>query len=111
MLDTQTRSQKIKSGSKTSTKAPTKAATKVATKAVARNTPAAKPRKARAEVRPALVAVPVQSVTPAIGADERQILIEQAAYFRAEKRGFAPGGELQDWIEAEAEVLLRIGGG
>lgn len=30
--------------------------------------------------------------------------IAVAAYYRAEKRGFAPGGELQDWIEAEAEI-------
>ena len=40
----------------------------------------------------------------AINAQERQMLIARAAYFRAEKRGFAPGGELQDWVEAEAEV-------
>jgi hypothetical protein len=44
-----------------------------------------------------------------ISAQERQILVAQAAYFRAEKRGFAPGGELQDWVEAEAEVL-RLNG-
>jgi hypothetical protein len=37
-------------------------------------------------------------------------LVAQAAYFRAEKRGFAPGAELQDWIEAEAEVMRLIGG-
>jgi len=41
---------------------------------------------------------------------ERERLVAQAAYFRAEKRGFAPGCELQDWIEAEAEVLRLIGG-
>jgi Protein of unknown function (DUF2934) len=42
---------------------------------------------------------------PAISAQERETLIARAAYFRAEKRGFAPGSELQDWIEAEAELL------
>jgi hypothetical protein len=26
------------------------------------------------------------------------------AYFKAEKRGFAPGHELEDWREAEEEV-------
>lgn len=46
-----------------------------------------------------------------LGAEERDRLIAQAAYFRAEKRGFAPGCELQDWVEAEAEVLRLIGGG
>lgn len=31
-------------------------------------------------------------------------MIAQAAYFRAEKRGFVGGDPLRDWIEAEAEV-------
>lgn len=48
---------------------------------------------------------------PAFSAQERERLIAQAAYYRAEKRGFAPGCELQDWVEAEAEVLRLIGGG
>jgi hypothetical protein len=46
----------------------------------------------------------------ALSAQERQMLVARAAYFRAEKRGFAPGGELQDWVEAEAEILRLIGG-
>ena len=47
---------------------------------------------------------------PAMSAQERETLIARAAYFRAEKRGFAPGSELQDWVEAEAELLRLIGG-
>lgn len=47
---------------------------------------------------------------PAMSAQERETLIARAAYFRAEKRGFAPGSELQDWVEAEAELLRMIGG-
>ena len=47
---------------------------------------------------------------PNISAEERERLIARVAYFRAEKRGFAPGNELQDWIEAEAEVQRLIGG-
>jgi hypothetical protein len=31
-------------------------------------------------------------------------LVAVAAYYRAEKRGFAPGRELEDWLEAEAEI-------
>jgi hypothetical protein len=46
---------------------------------------------------------------PALNTEERNRLIAQAAYFRAEKRGFAPGFELQDWVEAETEVLRLIG--
>ncbi len=34
----------------------------------------------------------------------RQEMIAEAAYFLAEKRGFAPGDEHRDWIEAERMV-------
>ncbi|MCF8200246.1 MAG: DUF2934 domain-containing protein [Sulfuritalea sp.] len=34
----------------------------------------------------------------------REQLIAEAAYFRAEKRGFAPGDEVSDWLQAEVEV-------
>ena len=63
---------------------------------------AGKSTKGNSEVRP--------GPGPAVSAHERQMLIARAAYFRAEKRGFAPGCELQDWVEAEAEVLRLIGG-
>jgi hypothetical protein len=33
--------------------------------------------------------------------------IAKAAYARAERRGFAPGYEVEDWLEAEREVLGR----
>ena len=44
-----------------------------------------------------------------LSTEERKLLVEQIAYSRAEKRGFAPGEEWRDWFEAEAEVkrLLR----
>ena len=41
--------------------------------------------------------------------DIRQRYIAEAAYFKAEKRGFAQGGELGDWVEAEAEVDALLG--
>lgn len=41
--------------------------------------------------------------------EERQRWIATAAYHRAEKRGFAPGYEVQDWLDAEAEVNELIG--
>lgn len=45
------------------------------------------------------------TVSPA----ERLQMVAQAAYFRAERRGFAPGGECDDWVQAEREIdeLLR----
>ncbi|MGA2400002.1 MAG: DUF2934 domain-containing protein [Steroidobacteraceae bacterium] len=39
-----------------------------------------------------------------VSAEERRRMIAQAAYFRAERRNFAPGRELEDWVAAEAEV-------
>ncbi len=36
-------------------------------------------------------------------------MIEEATFFIAERRGFTPGAELSDWLQAEAETenLLR----
>jgi|CZKO01.1.fsa_nt_gi hypothetical protein len=39
-----------------------------------------------------------------IDQDLRRGLIAQAAYYRAERRGFAPGHEAEDWLAAESEV-------
>ena len=44
----------------------------------------------------------------AISADEVRKLISEAAYYRAKQRGFQPGHELDDWIQAEAEVTRRL---
>lgn len=35
---------------------------------------------------------------------ERHQIIAKAAYLRAERRGFSPGSELEDWLAAEAEI-------
>ena len=40
--------------------------------------------------------------------DERAKLIAEEAYYRAEQRGFAPGGELEDWLAAESAVDARM---
>jgi hypothetical protein len=40
--------------------------------------------------------------------DEVRRLIEEAAYYRAKQRGFEPGHELEDWIQAESEVRRRL---
>lgn len=41
--------------------------------------------------------------------EQRRAMIAQAAYFRAEQRGFAPGGELEDWLAAEAQIERALG--
>jgi hypothetical protein len=37
---------------------------------------------------------------------DRDAKIAELAYFKAESRGFEPGYELQDWIEAEQALIL-----
>jgi hypothetical protein len=53
-----------------------------------------------------------QAQAPAtVGQQDRYHSIAEAAYLRAQHRGFLPGCELQDWLEAEAEVdklLTRV---
>ncbi|MDZ4252143.1 MAG: DUF2934 domain-containing protein [Sulfuritalea sp.] len=41
--------------------------------------------------------------SPGVDESRLQEMIAVAAYYRAEQRGFAPGNELVDWIQAEAE--------
>jgi hypothetical protein len=36
--------------------------------------------------------------------ESREARIAEAAYWRAERRGFVPGQELDDWLAAEREV-------
>lgn len=52
--------------------------------------------------RPAVAALP---------AAEREAMVRTAAFFRAERRGFAPGHEWEDWLAAEAEVSAMFGPG
>jgi len=47
------------------------------------------------------------SVAANIDADTRRRLVAAEAYFRAERRGFAAGHELEDWVAAEAAVDSR----
>jgi Protein of unknown function (DUF2934) len=39
-----------------------------------------------------------------VSEDVRRGMIAEGAYLRAERRGFAPGHEAEDWLAAEAEV-------
>ena len=39
-----------------------------------------------------------------ISSEERWRMIAVAAYHRAEKRGFDPGHEIEDWLQAEKEI-------
>ena len=39
-----------------------------------------------------------------INPEQRIAMIREAAYYKAEKRGFAVGNDAQDWAEAEREI-------
>ncbi len=39
-----------------------------------------------------------------VTAEERQRMIAEAAYLRAERRGFVGGDPAEDWLSAEAEI-------
>jgi hypothetical protein len=72
---------------------------------------------AKAAVIPATVTTPPPKAPKArvLGAnlrlegEDRRRLIAEAAYFRAERRGFQPGQELEDWLAAEIEVDTLLG--
>jgi len=50
------------------------------------------------------------NAAPPLSPEEVYRLIQESAYFKAKARGFAPGHEVQDWIEAEQEVRRRLEG-
>jgi hypothetical protein len=90
------------------------AATKKPAKAPAAKKPAASATKAPAKAPARKTARPATTEAPArraaaharieVGPEQRRNYVEVAAYFIAERHGFMPGRELQDWAAAEAEI-------
>lgn len=60
----------------------------------------------RPSFNPLRFSLPVKRVSE----EERRAMIARAAYFRAERRNFAPGQELEDWAAAEAEIDRELVG-
>ncbi len=56
-----------------------------------------------------LLALVKGCMTPNVS-ENRQDCIAREAYFNAERRGFAPGHALDDWLAAENEVNPRLAG-
>ncbi len=54
--------------------------------------------------KPAATAPAKAPTAITVSEDVRRGMIAEGAYLRAERRGFAPGHEEQDWLAAEAEV-------
>jgi hypothetical protein len=51
--------------------------------------------------------VPQASASAPTPDGARQQMIAEAAYYRAEQRGFEAGHELEDWLSAEAEIVAH----
>jgi hypothetical protein len=53
---------------------------------------------------------PVEAIVPLeLSSEEIRSQVAEAAYYRALQRGFAPGKELEDWLEAEMQTMARLG--
>jgi hypothetical protein len=52
---------------------------------------------------------PVERSWSGIDAWRHRKDIALSAYYRSEARGFAPGGEVGDWLEAEREIAVQGG--
>jgi hypothetical protein len=119
---TPTKAAPAKRPAKTADATPAKAKPAPKTKVAAKPAPVAKPKpapKATSKAAPkeavAKPAKPRAKKPGGVPAEQRRNYIEMAAYYIAERRGFAPGNPLEDWVQAEAEIdrLLaegRLGG-
>jgi sterol desaturase/sphingolipid hydroxylase (fatty acid hydroxylase superfamily) len=47
---------------------------------------------------------------PAMAPINLDAMIAEAAYYKAEKRGFSPGDDMRDWLEAKREILSLVYG-
>ena len=93
-------------------KAPAKAPAKASAKAPAKasvNTGATAPTSASARPKVTKPKPVVRTdVETSLTESDRLRMIELAAFFRAERRGFVPGFEAEDWFAAEAEIAAQI---
>jgi hypothetical protein len=93
---TETTRTGAKAGAKTSTKTSTKPGAKTGTTTSAKTgTRTAKPRS-------------TQKAGPGLTPERLHQLIAEEAYLRAERRGFAGGDPVSDWLAAEQSVTHRL---
>jgi len=91
------------------TKAPAK---KTATAPVVATAPKAAVKKVPAKkAAPAKASTTPVATRPAVTAEQRHNYIEVAAFYVAQRRGFAPGNPVDDWAMAEREVDGLIASG
>lgn len=96
------RPTKVKGAASSATKAPAKTAAKPTGRA------AAAPKTAKAVTTSSAAKRKPAPKTNVITSEERQRMIDEAAYYIAQKRGFAGGDPRQDWLEAAAQIDRMI---
>mgnify|MGYP005749557533 CR=1 FL=1 len=77
---------------------------KTGTTRTTKTAPEKKPPRAAATARKPRPRTAAASISP----EDRQQMIAEAAYLRAERRGFAAGDPVEDWLAAEREVDLLL---
>ena len=88
------------------------AAKKTAPKVTPGKAPAAKKAvAAKPKAAGTATAAKASKPKPVISPEQRTHYIEVAAFYIAERRGFAPGNPTDDWVAAEAEVDRLIASG
>jgi len=92
-MATTARSSTAKSKPKTATKTIKKSA-KTSTKATTTNAKQAKSSRKSKSTK----------LNDVVTAEQRQAMIEEAAYFIAEQRNFSPGNTADDWLAAETHI-------
>lgn len=48
------------------------------------------------------------TISPSVQPVNLEVMIAEAAYYKAEKRNFQPGNELRDWLEAKSEIIRLV---
>jgi len=87
---------------------PVAAAAKVAAKAPAAK--AAKTTTSTRSPRKSSITAPGTGNAIQVTPEERQRYVSEAAFFIAERRGFSGGSELDDWLQAEAQIDQLLAG-
>lgn len=111
-----TASKKVPAASDTAVPAVKKASTKKvvtettasSSKAVAKTPAEKKPAASKPAKAPSTRKTSAKKNEVTISPEHRYHMIATAAYYLAERRGFAGGYEMQDWITAEAQIDAQI---
>jgi hypothetical protein len=86
-----------------------KASVKKAPAAKAEAKPKVASAKATATKKPAATRTAAKSKSSKVSPEQRYLMICEAAYYKAERRGFSPENEIQDWLDAESEINRLLG--